>query len=101
MDNLFSVKNIKFEDGFLLLNIDGIDYRFLLKEISNKLFNANEDDLMDFKVSPSGYGIHWIKLDEDISIPGLLDSYNEKHRKKKTYKSRRPKDFLVRDKKKK
>lgn len=78
MNISYNIKNIKFEDGFLLLNIDGIDYRFLLKEISNKLFNATEDDLMDYKVTPSGYGINWSKLDEDISIPGLLEYYNEK-----------------------
>ena len=25
-----------------------------------------------FEISPSGYGIHWPLLDEDISIDGLL-----------------------------
>jgi hypothetical protein len=26
----------------------------------------------EFKISPSGYGIHWSLLDEDLSINGLL-----------------------------
>jgi hypothetical protein len=27
---------------------------------------------MKFEVSPSGYGIHWPELDEDLSIDGMI-----------------------------
>jgi hypothetical protein len=27
---------------------------------------------MNFEVSPSGYGIHWPELDEDLSIDGMI-----------------------------
>lgn len=37
-----------------------------------RLLNANKDDLKNYKLSGSGRGIHWEKLDEDISIKGLL-----------------------------
>jgi hypothetical protein len=43
-----------------------------LSEISEKLSNATELERNDFKVTPSGYGIHWRLLDEDLSINGLL-----------------------------
>ena len=81
MNISYKIKNIEFKEGFLFINIDGVDYRFLLKEFSEKLFNASYDELTDFKISPSGYGINWIKLDEDISIPGLLNFYNNKKSK--------------------
>ncbi len=36
------------------------------------LHNATEQEKMTFEISPSGYGIHWLLLDEDLSIDGLL-----------------------------
>jgi hypothetical protein len=49
-----------------------MDYSFNLAEISSKLANASQLEKKMFDVSPSGYGIHWYVLDEDISIDGLL-----------------------------
>ena len=37
-----------------------------------RLKNASEDDLNDYIISGSGTGLHWEKLDEDISVPNLL-----------------------------
>ncbi|MBX7175313.1 MAG: DUF2442 domain-containing protein [Saprospiraceae bacterium] len=31
---------------------------------------ASDADRRDYQLSPSGYGIHWPKLDEDLSING-------------------------------
>jgi hypothetical protein len=35
---------------------------------------ASDEDLNDFEVTPSGYGIHWRKIDEDISLVALLET---------------------------
>jgi hypothetical protein len=43
-----------------------------LSDVSRKLANATVSEREDFKISPSGYGIHWRLLDEDLSINGLL-----------------------------
>jgi hypothetical protein len=43
-----------------------------LRQYSKKLAGADERAKMNFEVSPSGYGIHWPDLDEDLSIDGLL-----------------------------
>lgn len=37
-----------------------------------KLRRASQDELNHFEISPSGYGIHWPDLDEDISIKSFL-----------------------------
>jgi hypothetical protein len=36
------------------------------------LAQASDAELKHFEISPSGYGIHWPLIDEDISIDGLL-----------------------------
>lgn len=56
----------------LKLLIDGHNYEFILASISNKLQKANEQERNSYKISPSGYGISWPMIDEDISIDGLL-----------------------------
>ncbi|MFZ0132794.1 MAG: DUF2442 domain-containing protein [Desulfobacterales bacterium] len=44
----------------------------ILKEVSPLLEKASEEQKNNFEISPSGYGIHWPLLDEDISIDSLL-----------------------------
>lgn len=87
MKNYHSVKNIDFDENYLLITIDGNEYKFPLKLISDKLSKAKIEQLKNYKVSPSGYGIHWPLLDEDISIDGLLklSSPKTKTPKKKSF----------------
>ncbi len=66
------VKDIHFKDGMIHLVVDGKSISRKLSELSHKLAEASEKELLDFEISPSGYGIHWPALDEDISIDGLL-----------------------------
>ncbi|MEX2328040.1 MAG: DUF2442 domain-containing protein [Pseudomonadales bacterium] len=37
-----------------------------------RLENGNEAERNNFELMPSGHGIHWPDLDEDISVSGLL-----------------------------
>jgi hypothetical protein len=68
---------VQFIDNDLLLKIDGKAYRFALKNISAKLLAANEWQRNLYTISPSGYGIHWSLIDEDLSIDGLLKQAGE------------------------
>jgi len=65
------VEKVQVENGILHLIVDGNNIQRRLKDVF-PLLAAKEEELKEFKVSPSGYGIHWPKLDEDISIDGLL-----------------------------
>ena len=38
-----------------------------------RLSQATQKELKYFEISPSGYGIHWPELDEDISVKAFLD----------------------------
>ena len=66
------VADVHFKDDVLHVTIDGQARMSNIHEISQVLCNAPEEDRQMFEISPSGYGIHWPLLDEDISIDGLL-----------------------------
>ena len=72
MKKYHDVAKVRFEKHYLLLRIDGRDYRIDLRQHSKKLALAGERTKMNFEVSPSGYGIHWPELDEDLSIDGMI-----------------------------
>jgi hypothetical protein len=72
MKKYHEINNLKWEDGFLVITIDGESKKFPLKKISTALEKASEEERNNFEISPAGYGIHWPLLDEDISIDALL-----------------------------
>jgi hypothetical protein len=72
MKKYHEINNLKWEDGFLVITIDGESKKFPLKKISPALEKASEEERNNFEISPAGYGIQWPLLDEDISIDALL-----------------------------
>ena len=64
--------DVLFEGDVLIITIDGQESRFALGTVSPLLLEASEKERYSFEISPSGYGIHWRLLDEDLSIDGLL-----------------------------
>ena len=84
MKKQHSVENIEFKNDHIILTIDGAERRFPLNEVSPILNNATERERNTFEVSPSGYGVHWPLLDEDISIDGLLGIVHSPSQKRKT-----------------
>ena len=63
---------LHFDEDYMTLTIDGQEKTFQVSEISPVLQNALKKEKNFFEISPSGYGIHWPLLDEDLSIDGLL-----------------------------
>lgn len=72
MKKYHHISSLEFKGDFLILIIDGKKKNFLLKKISSSLEKSTDEERNTFEISPSGYGIHWPLLDEDISIDGLL-----------------------------
>lgn len=77
MISTHNIEQIQFNQKSLILKIDGKELSFPLSKISNKLLNADEVQRNIFKISPSGYGIHWPLIDEDLSVDSLLKSLEE------------------------
>lgn len=72
MKKAYNIRDIKFTADHMLITVDGKTFKLLLSEVSRKLAEASEQEKRDYKISPSGYGIHWKLLDEDLSVNGLL-----------------------------
>jgi hypothetical protein len=72
MEKAYNISGIKFEEDNLIVLIDNQLYKLRLSDISAKLAKASDLERNDYKVSPSGYGIHWRLLDEALSINRLL-----------------------------
>jgi hypothetical protein len=66
------IQDITFDQNSIQLQIDGKKVKISLDEISLKLKFANDLQRNFFKISPSGYGIHWPLIDEDLSVDSLL-----------------------------
>ena len=78
------IKNLHFSGEYMVLTIDGNQKKFRIKEISPALERASQDERNVYEISPSGYGIHWSLIDEDISIDGLLGILHTREAKRKT-----------------
>jgi hypothetical protein len=72
MKKYHEVSDIQFTDESLKINIDSKQYEFKLSDISGKLANASDIERDKYEISPSGYGIHWPLIDEDLTIDGFL-----------------------------
>ncbi len=84
MSKHHQVKNVCVEKGILRLIVDSNSIKRELKDVSPLLAAATAEEQQEFEVSPSGYGIHWPLIDEDISIDGLLGIAHEPSIKRKS-----------------
>lgn len=78
------IKNLHFSGDYIILTIDGDEKKVRIKEISSALQRASQDERNVYEMSPSGYGIHWPLIDEDISIDGLIGIVHTREPKRKT-----------------
>jgi hypothetical protein len=76
--------NMESDEDFFKISIYGKIRRFDLQKISPVLNQATETEKQTFEGSPSGYGIHWPLLDEDISINALLGIASAPSNERKT-----------------
>ena len=72
MKTLHRIGGLRFTENRLIIEIDGEEKSYDLHSVSPALAEASEPERMTYEVSPSGYGIHWPLIDEDISVDGLL-----------------------------
>ncbi len=72
MDRSHHVERISFRGTTMALRVDGRDYHVEISQQSQRLASATPEQRQNFVVSPSGYGIHWPDLDEDLSVDGLI-----------------------------
>jgi hypothetical protein len=67
-----NVQKIEFEGPDMVLMVDDRVHRVNLAKISERLAHADEAARRTYDVSPSGYGIHWPEVDEDLTVDDLV-----------------------------
>ncbi len=67
-----NISDISFGQNMITLLIDGKTIELPLDKVSKKLKEASDLQRKFYKVSPSGYGIHWPLIDEDLSVDAIL-----------------------------
>lgn len=68
---------VSFEKDSICLSIDGKVLVLPLEKVSKKLQDASDAQRNFFKVSPSGYGIHWPLIDEDLGVDALVKLHEQ------------------------
>lgn len=63
---------MRFQQHMLVIEADGKHLICDLNKLSQRLLQANDEERDNYVISPSGYGIHWPALDEDVSVHALL-----------------------------
>ena len=72
MNKYHKIEKVSFKEEKLILRIDGQEHVFPLSKISKRLARASNLEREEYQISPSGYGMHWPLIDEDLSIDSLL-----------------------------
>ena len=72
MGTVHSVQSLHSDDDYLYLQVEGKSYRIRWAKCSRRLAQATPDQRRHLEVSPSGYGIHWPEIDEDLAITPML-----------------------------
>lgn len=72
MSKRHDIQRVAFEGQMMILETDGRSYRIAIADASPRLASASDAQRRFFRISPSGYGIHWPELDEDLSVDGLI-----------------------------
>jgi hypothetical protein len=72
MKKFHEVQELKADEVYLYLTVDGQPYHIRWTDCSPTLAQATHRHRLITKVSPSGYGLHWPLIDKDLAITPLL-----------------------------
>lgn len=66
-----NIKDVSFRKGKVFFSLEDGNIDAPL-EWYRGLYEASKEELLDFSISPGGYGVHWNRVDEDLSVYGML-----------------------------
>jgi hypothetical protein len=72
MDKAHDIHKVTVSGCFLHIEVAGKSYKIDLARQSHRLARATQAQRQQIEVSPSGYGLHWPAVDEDLSVDGLI-----------------------------
>jgi len=72
MGKVHSIQSVDADEAYLYLSVDDKSYRIRWENCSPRLAKASLALRKRLDIAPSGYGIHWPEIDEDLAITPLL-----------------------------
>ena len=72
MKKMHEVVIVDTDESDLYLSVDGQAYRIPWHKCSSRLSCATLEERSFIQISPSGYGLHWPLIDEDLAVDPLL-----------------------------
>ena len=78
------IKRLYFSGEYMIVTIDEDEKKFPIRDISSTLEKASEGERNTYEISPSGYGIHWPLIEEDLSVDALLGIVHTRDTKRKS-----------------
>ena len=79
MKVIHKIQGIIFSGSQMKMKVDSKEITVNLTKTSKRLLKASKKERETYKVSPSGYGIHWPLIDEDLSVDALLGKNTKKY----------------------
>lgn len=71
----YHISDINFDKDKMIVSVDEKEVIFNIADVSNKLLVATGMERSMYKISPSGYGVYWPLIDEDISMNEFLKNH--------------------------
>lgn len=78
LDNRILIKSVGFGDEKMYIELNSQKVLIVPYTYTTRLKNANPNDLHDFHLIGNGIGIHFDKIDEDISVEGIIRDFSNK-----------------------
>jgi hypothetical protein len=71
----YQIQKVEFQDDNLLIVTVDFELKVPFEYLSERLKKASHLERQIFTVSPSGYGIHWPLIDEDLAIDAIIRDF--------------------------
>lgn len=75
LNNKILIKSVGFGDEKMYIELNSEKVLTVPYTYTQRLQDADPEDLHDFKLIGNGIGIHFEKIDEDISVAGIIRDF--------------------------
>ncbi|MDA3909059.1 MAG: DUF2442 domain-containing protein [Sulfurimonas sp.] len=75
LNNRILIKSVGFGDVKMYIELNSGRVLSVPYTYTSRLKNATLDELKDYKLIANGIGIHFQKIDEDISVEGIIRDF--------------------------
>lgn len=71
----YQIQKVEFQEDYLRIVTADFELKVAFEDLSERLKKASSLERQIFTVSPSGYGIHWPLIDEDLAIDAIIRDF--------------------------